>query len=79
MFFICLGFMVGSTNSSVLPNTIKENSGKTYSNSSTKEKTVKDDANSEVKLTDSASTIIFNRSKSNQNSKYSGQNRGAVF
>ena len=71
--------MVGSTNSSVLPNTIKENSGKTYSNSSTKEKTVKDDANSEVKLTDSASTIIFNRSKSNQNSKYSGQNRGAVF
>lgn len=70
MIFICSGFIVGSTDSSVLPNTVKENAEKTYSNSSTKEETIKDDTNSEITPTDSDPTIILNRNKSNQNSKY---------
>ncbi|XP_022925937.1 pentatricopeptide repeat-containing protein At2g21090-like isoform X3 [Cucurbita moschata] len=61
------GFMVGSTYSSVIPDTVKENTEKTYSNSSTKEETVKDDAHSEVTHTYAASTINFNRSKSSEN------------
>lgn len=61
------GFIVGSTDSSVLPNTVKENAEKTYSNSSTKEEIIKDDTNSEITPTDSEPTIILNRNKSNQN------------
>ncbi|XP_023003244.1 protein trichome birefringence-like 14 [Cucurbita maxima] len=61
------GFIVGPTNSSVLPNTAMENTEKTYSNSSTKEETVKDSAHSEVTPTDFASTIILNKSQSNEN------------
>ncbi|KAG7027153.1 hypothetical protein SDJN02_11164, partial [Cucurbita argyrosperma subsp. argyrosperma] len=64
------GFIVGPTNSSELPNTAKENTEKTYSNSSTKEDTVKDSAHSEVTPTDFASTIILNRSQSNENSNH---------
>ena len=77
--FICLGFIVGPTNSSELPNTAKENTEKTYSNSSTKEETVKDSAHSEVTPTDFASTIILNRSQSNENSKYLYQTSGIFF
>lgn len=79
MIFICLGFVVGSTNSSVLPNTVKENTEKTYSNSSTKEETAKDVAHSEVSPTDSVSTIILNRTKNNENSKFLVQTSGAVL
>ncbi|XP_023543901.1 protein trichome birefringence-like 14 isoform X4 [Cucurbita pepo subsp. pepo] len=61
------GFMVGSTYSSVIPDTVKESTEKTYSNSSTKEETAKDDTHSEVTLTYAASTINFNRSKSSEN------------
>lgn len=74
MIFICSGFIVGSTNSSVLPNTVKDNTANTYSNSSTKEETLKDDVHSEV-----TPTIILNRSKSHDNSKYSAQTSGTVF
>lgn len=70
MVFICLGFVVGSTKSSVLPNTVRENVEKTYSNSSIKEEIIQDDANSEITPTDSAFQIVLERSKSNQNSKY---------
>ena len=75
----CLGFMVGSTYSSVIPDTVKESTEKTYSNSSTKEETAKDDTHSEVTLTYAASTINFNRSKSSENSKYLAQTSGAAF
>lgn len=68
--FISLGFIVGSVNNSALPNTRKENTAETYSNLSTKEQIVKDDAHSEVTPTDFASKFP-NRNKSNENGKYS--------